>query len=448
MTEINQHLEENHNHIVDKDFTMEEAMAEAQRCLNCPKPLCRTGCPIENEIPQFIAAMAKGNFGEADEIIRHRSNLPSICGRVCPREKQCEGACILNRANKPIHIGQLERFASDFVATYRDVKKIRPVKKDQGKVAVIGSGPAGLAVAGDLAKAGYEVTVFEAATEAGGVLVFGIPQFRLDKEIVRRDIKALEREGVTFVTNTAIGPHKTIDSLFEEGYEAVFAGIGTSRPADVRMAGLDKKGVVQAVAFLTLVQLSLNGAAPDTAIPVQEGDEVIVIGGGNVAIDAARTAIRRGAKVTIAYRRGEEDMPALPSEYREAIDEGVQTSFYSAPREIIGEGSCTALRCERTERLEDGTIKAKGEFFEIPGNKIILAIGHQPNGMLEGKGNELAVDEKGYLLTSEEPFYGMTNRAGVFAGGDIVHRPATVVMAMREGKRVAAGMIQYLQSKK
>ncbi len=433
---------------VDRDYTLEEAMAEAQRCLNCPKPLCRTGCPIENEIPQFIAAMAKGNFGEADEIIRHRSNLPSICGRVCPREKQCEGACVLNRAGKPIHIGQLERFAADFVATYKDVKKIRPIKKDQGKVAVIGSGPAGLAAAGDLAKAGYEVTVFEAQTEAGGVLVFGIPQFRLDKELVRRDIKALEREGVTFVTNTAIGPQKTIDSLFAEGYEAVFAGIGTSRPADITIPGLEKKGVLQAVAFLTLVQLSLNGAIEDGQLPVQEGDEVVVIGGGNVAIDAARTAVRRGAKVTLAYRRGQEQMPALPSEYEEAIAEGVVPSFYSAPHEVVGEAVATALRCERMEPTEDGSLKATGEYFDIPANKVILAIGHQPNDMLLGEGNGLEGDRKGYLLTTEEPYYGMTNREGVFAAGDIVHQPATVVLAMREGKRAAQGMIQYLQAKK
>lgn len=433
---------------VDRDYTLEEAMVEAQRCLNCPKPLCRTGCPIENEIPQFIAAMARGNFGEADEIIRHRSNLPSICGRVCPREKQCEGACVLNRAGKPIHIGQLERFAADFVATYKDVKKIRPVKKDQGKVAVIGSGPASLAAAGDLAKAGYEVTVFEAQTEAGGVLVFGIPQFRLDKELVRRDIKALEREGVIFVTNTAIGPQKTIDSLFAEGYEAVFAGIGTSRPADISIPGLDKKGVLQAVAFLTLVQLSLNGAIEDGQLPVQAGDEVVVIGGGNVAIDAARTAVRRGAKVTLAYRRGQEQMPALPSEYEEAIAEGVVPRFYSAPYEVVGESVVTALRCERMEPTEDGSLKATGEYVDIPANKVILAIGHQPNDMLLGEGNGLEGDRKGYLLTTKEPYYGMTNREGVFAAGDIVHQPATVVLAMREGKRAAQGMIQYLQAKK
>lgn len=433
---------------VDTDYTLEEAMAEAQRCLNCPKPLCRTGCPIENEIPQFIAAMAKGNFGEADEIIRHRSNLPSICGRVCPREKQCEGACVLNRAGKHIHIGRLERFAADFVATHQDVKKIRPVKKDQGKVAIIGSGPAGLAAAGDLAKAGYEVTVFEAQTEAGGVLVFGIPQFRLDKELVRREVKALEREGVTFVTNTAVGPQKTIDSLFEEGYQAVFAGIGTSRPADISMPGLDKKGVLQAVALLTLVQLSLNGSVPDTALPVQAGDEVVVIGGGNVAIDAARTAVRRGAKVTIAYRRGQAQMPALPSEYAEAVAEGVETSFYSAPYEVVGDEVATGLRCERMEPTEDGSLKATGEYFVIPANKIVLAIGHQPNDMLLGAGNELEGDRKGYLLTKEEPYYGMTNREGVFAAGDIVHQPATVVLAMREGKRAAQGMMQYMKDKK
>ncbi len=431
-----------------RDFTLEEAMTEAQRCLNCPKPLCRTGCPIENEIPQFIAAIAKGNFGEADDIIRRRSNLPSICGRVCPRENQCEGACVLNRAGKPIQIGQLERFAADFVADHRDLKKVRHYKKDQGKVAVIGSGPAGLAAAGDLAKASYDVTVFEAQTEAGGVLVFGIPQFRLDKELVRRDIRALEKVGVTFVTNTAIGPLKTIDSLFEEGFQAVFAGIGTSRPADVSMPGLEKKGVIQAVAFLTLVQLSLNGAAPDSALPIQEGDEVVVIGGGNVAIDAARTALRRGAKVTIAYRRGQAQMPALPSEFEEATEEGVETIFYAAPHEVIGDSVATGLRCERMEPTEDGSLKETGEYFDIPGNKIVLAIGHQPNGMLEGKGNEIKTDGKGYLLTSEDPYYGMTNRPGVFAAGDVVHRPATVVLAMREGKRVAEGMIKYLQEQK
>ncbi|MDU1247535.1 MAG: FAD-dependent oxidoreductase, partial [Veillonella sp.] len=296
----------------DADYTMEEALAEAKRCLNCPKPLCRMGCPIENEIPRFIQAIARGNFGEANDILAERTNLPSICGRVCPRENQCEGNCIMNKAKKPpINIGKLERFAADF-ESINELRKPKKIKQDLGKVAVVGSGPAGLSVAGDVAKLGYEVTVFEGQSEPGGVLLFGIPEFRLSKAVVRREIARLEGLGVKFVCNTFIGQDKTLDDLFAEGYDSIFIGTGTHIPQDVRMENDEVPGVFQAMYLLTNVQLVENGELDENQIPVKKGDRVIIIGGGNVAMDAARTCVRLGCEaVTVAYRRSQEQMPAL-----------------------------------------------------------------------------------------------------------------------------------------
>lgn len=321
----------------DADYTMEEALAEAKRCLNCPKPLCRMGCPIENEIPRFIQAIARGNFGEANDILAERTNLPSICGRVCPRENQCEGNCIMNKAKKPpINIGKLERFAADF-ESINELRKPKKIKQDLGKVAVVGSGPAGLSVAGDVAKLGYEVTVFEGQSEPGGVLLFGIPEFRLSKAVVRREIARLEGLGVKFVCNTFIGQDKTLDDLFAEGYDSIFIGTGTHIPQDVRMENDEVPGVFQAMYLLTNVQLVENGELDENQIPVKKGDRVIIIGGGNVAMDAARTCVRLGCEaVTVAYRRSQEQMPALLSEYEEARAEGVQFQWFASPVGVEG----------------------------------------------------------------------------------------------------------------
>lgn len=432
---------------IDKDYTLEEALAEAKRCLNCAKPLCRTGCPIENEIPRFIHAIARGNFGEANDIIAERSNLPAVCGRVCPREKQCEGHCILNRANKPINIGKLERFAADFESEH-GLRKQKMIIKDQGKIGIIGSGPAGLTVAGDMARLGYEVTIFERQEEPGGILLYGIPEFRLSKEVVRREVNRLKGLGVVFECNTVIGPDKTIDSLFEEGYDAIFIATGTHVPMELPMPGDDKPGVLQAMALLTAVQLHQNSRVGEDAIPVSAGDRVVVIGAGNVAMDAARTCVRLGAsKVTVAYRRGEENMSALKSEYEEAKAEDVEFKFYASPKEVVGDKVVEGLRYEVQAANEDGSVTPTGEYGVIPADKIIIAIGHKPNSRLVGPGNGIEVNKDGYVVTREMP-YGMTSRKGVFAGGDVVHKPATVVLAMRAAKKVVEGMVNYCEAKR
>jgi len=286
----------------DADYTMEEALAEAKRCLNCPKPLCRMGCPIENEIPRFIQAIARGNFGEANDILAERTNLPSICGRVCPRENQCEGNCIMNKAKKPpINIGKLERFAADF-ESINELRKPKKIKQDLGKVAVVGSGPAGLSVAGDVAKLGYEVTVFEGQSEPGGVLLFGIPEFRLSKAVVRREIARLEGLGVKFVCNTFIGQDKTLDDLFAEGYDSIFIGTGTHIPQDVRMENDEVPGVFQAMYLLTNVQLVENGELDENQIPVKKGDFFFVPSGTMHAIGAGILVLETQQSSDTTYR--------------------------------------------------------------------------------------------------------------------------------------------------
>lgn len=431
------------------DFSLIEAITEAHRCLHCAKPLCRTGCPINNEIPDFIAAIGDGNFGEAYDIISRRSDLPSICGRICPKENQCEGACILSRAKKPIQIGQLERFAADFVKETSKGKRKKPIIKDQGKLAVIGSGPAGISVAADMARAGFEVTVFEENSEPGGILMFGIPEFRLAKRIVRREIEELKELGIQFQCNTRIGSNITIDQLFEDGYDMVFIGVGTSLPSGLSIPGIDKPGVLQAVELLDTVQKVVNGEADPASVPICDGDNVIVIGAGNVAMDAARVSLRlTSGNVTVVYRRGEINMSALPSEFEEAKEEGVEFKFYSAPTEVVGEETVEGLRYETQKILEDATMVATGEFGTVPGNKLVVAIGHKPDRLLGDSQNNIGLNDSGYVITEEEPYYGMTNRPGVFAAGDVVHKPATVVLAMREGKKVAQAMVKYGKQKK
>ncbi|MDY3982512.1 MAG: NAD(P)-dependent oxidoreductase [Veillonellaceae bacterium] len=433
----------------DKDYTLDEAIAEANRCLNCPKPLCRTGCPIEQEIPQFIHALAQGNLGEANDIIYHCSDLPALCGRLCPRENQCEGHCILNRAKKPINIGKLERFVADFRYDH-PVKTIkRPKPEALAKVAVVGAGPAGLSAAMDLARDNYEVTVFEQADAAGGVLLYGIPEFRLTKSLVEREIKKLEGLGVTFVYNTVIGKDKTIDQLFEDGYQAVFVGTGTHVPMDMSMDNDQVSGVIQAMSILIKVQLHLEGKIKEDSIPVAAGDRVVVIGAGNVAIDAARMCVALGADVTIAYRRGEVNMACLPSEYEEAKEDGVKFVFYASPKAVEGKDKVEGFTYDVQEAVGDpkeGKIQSTGQVKTIPCDKIVIAIGHKPNPALFGQTAGIETDEKGYIKVSEGP-YGMTSRPGVFAAGDTVHRPATVVLAMREGRKTAKGIEDYCQKK-
>ncbi len=432
---------------IDEGFTTKEAIAEAKRCLNCPKPLCRGGCPIENEIPNFIQALAKGNVGEASAIIAQRSNLPAVCGRVCPHEKQCEGACILNKKNRGIQIGKLERFIADFDAEM-GIERPKPAPCIQGKVAVIGSGPAGLTVAGDLAKLGFGVVIFESQAEAGGVLLYGIPEFRLSKEVVRREIKRIEDLGVEVKTGVVVGRDMTVDDLFADGFDAIFIGTGTALPKILDIPGKDLIGVIQATYLLRMVTLIRTEKIDRKETPINTRDKVIVVGAGNVAMDAARTAIRLGAsKVTVIYRRTEREVTALPSEIEAAKAEGVEFQWLSNPTAILGTTQVTGLEYELQEIDESGKLRGTGVKEIIEADKVIPAIGQRPAARIVSTTEGIEVNDNGYVITRERP-YGMTTRKGVFAGGDVVHQPATVVLAMKEAKKLAAGIAQYVEAKK
>lgn len=422
---------------VEQGYTMEQAVAEAKRCLNCKNPTCITGCPIENDIPEFIKEVSKGNFGEAREILARKTNLPAICGRVCPHDLQCEGHCILAKAGKEIKVGKLERFVADFDHTMGLINEKIP-RKTRGKVAVIGSGPAGLTVAGDLAKDGFNVVVYEALPEPGGILLYGIPDFRLQKDVVRREIKKIESYGVTFMTNMVAGENFTIDTLFENGFDAVFIGTGTNVSNNLDIPGNELCGIELSSYFLRTSMLANEGKLNSDDVIVKEGDRVIVIGGGNVAMDAARTAVRIGAKeVKVVYRRSQEDMPASKLEYEDALNENVEFHFRNTPLEYLGnEGRVTGLKVmnDDGEKILDTDV-------------VLVAIGSKPAKRIVSTTKGIDVDQKGYVVTREKP-YGMCTLKGVFAGGDVVHQPATVVKAMKEAKKVAEGIAAYVDAKK
>ncbi len=422
---------------IDLGFTTKEAIAEARRCLNCAKPHCRTGCPIENNIPAFIQALSKGNIGEAREIIAERSNLPAVCGRVCPHEKQCEGHCVLAKKQQGINIGKLERFIADFDAEMHLSKDKMPAKT-KGKVAVVGSGPAGLTVAGDLAKKGFNVVVFEAESEPGGVLLYGIPEYRLPKEVVRQETERIACLGVTFMSNCLVGETITLDQMFEQGFDAIFIGTGTALARDLILPGREQQGIVQAAYFLRTATLYNEGKIDRKEVPVNRGDEVLLIGAGSVAMDAARTALRLGAsKVTVVYRRLESEITALRAEYEGAVAEGVTFRWQTSPTRFVGKnGVITGLEVTTTE----------GKSI-LAANKILLAIGSRPAARIVSTTTGIEVNPAGYVLTKDRP-YGMTTRKGVFAGGDVVHQPATVVLAMKEAKLVAKGIEAYVEAKK
>jgi glutamate synthase (NADPH/NADH) small chain len=423
---------------VNEGFNIREAIDEAKRCLNCKNPLCVQGCPIEHNIPGWIHQLSMGNMGDAMGIINEKSNLPAVCGRVCPHEKQCEGHCILNKKGKGIRVGKLERFIADFDSNMGLIReKLSP--KTRGKVAVIGSGPAGLTVAGDLARNGFNVEIFESEAEPGGVLMYGIPEYRLPKEVVKREILKIEGLGVTYTTNCIVGQTVTIDEMFDEqNFDAIFIGSGTAKPKTMDLPGCKLRGVIQSSYFLRMVTLNNNGNVDRDEVPVKEGDVVGVIGCGNVAMDAARTAIRMGAKeVFIVYHRTIENMTALQTEYNEAVEEGVKFLWETDTKEFIGERG-------RLKAIKAMTIE--GEKV-IPMDKVLLAIGSQPANRIVSTTSGINVDEKGYVITKERPF-GMTTRKGVFAGGDVVNTPQTVVLAMRDAKKVAAGIGQFVDAKK
>lgn len=423
--------------VVDEGFTLREAVAEAKKCLQCKVPSCRKGCPIENDIPQFIHALTMGNVGDAMRIINEKSNLPAICGRVCPHEKQCQGHCVLNKKNEPIQIGKIEQFIADFDTEMNLTREPLP-QKSRGKIAVIGSGPAGLTVAGDLARIGFNVTIFEGQNEPGGVLMYGIPEYRLPKKVVRAEIEKIAALGVNFKCNTLMGEgDNTIDSLFEQGFDAIFIGTGTAVPQNMDTTpGATLRGVSQSTYFLHNVNSFNEGAISRNAVPLRQGERVAVIGGGNVAMDTARTAIRLGAEVTVLYRRTEAEMPAIKAEYEQAVAEGVKFEWQTTVTEFIAGSNGRLAACK---------LKTPTDEHEAPFDRVFLAIGSKPANRIVRSTAGIEVDENGYIKVVDRPM-GMTTRRGVFAGGDVVHQPQTVVLAMKAAKDVAQGMAQYVDA--
>ena len=433
-------------------YNLEEAQLEASRCLNCKNPRCVAQCPVSISIPEFIGHVLKGELQAAADTIARDSSLPSVCGRVCPQESQCEGACILGIKGEPVAIGKLERFVGDW--KIENGRKEEQLPEQNGhRVAIIGSGPSGLACAGDLAKMGYEVRVFEALHKVGGVLVYGIPEFRLPKErIVAREIDSLRRLGVVFETDTIAGRTVTVDSLLdEEGYDAVFIGSGAGLPRFMGIEGENLNGVVSANEFLTRANL-MHAYDEEYDTPIYAGRRAVVVGGGNVAMDAVRTAKRLGAEATIVYRRSEVELPARVEEVHHAKEEGIEFRMLTNPIEVVGtdKGWVRAIRCvemELGEPDESGrrspVVKAGSE-FEIECDVVIMALGTSPNPLIAATTDGLETNRRGCIVADDE---GRTSREGVFAGGDIVTGAATVILAMGAGRRAAKAIDEYVKTK-
>ncbi|MBQ8786050.1 MAG: NADPH-dependent glutamate synthase [Oscillospiraceae bacterium] len=432
-------------------YTKEMAIDEANRCLNCKNKPCVSGCPVNIDIPAFIQKVCAEDFDGAYDIISTSSSLPAVCGRVCPQERQCESKCVRGIKGEPVGIGRLERFVADWHNEHSTAEAKKP-EPNGHKVAIIGAGPAGLTCAGDLAKMGYEVTVFEALHLAGGVLVYGIPEFRLPKDIVQKEIDGLKALGVTICTNTVIGRTITVDELFEQGYEALFIGSGAGLPRFMGINGENLKGVYSANEFLTRTNL-MKAYKEDSDTPIQHAKNVAVVGGGNVAMDAARCAKRLGAEnVYIVYRRGEEEMPARKEEVEHAKEEGIIFKTLNNPTEILGDEHkfVTGMKCvemELGEPDESGrrspVEKADSEFV-LEVDSVIMAIGTSPNPLIRNTTKGLETNRRGCFVADEN---GMTSREGVFAGGDAVTGAATVILAMGAGKTAAKAMDEYIKNK-
>ncbi len=433
-------------------YNMEEAMDEATRCLGCKNAQCVKGCPVSIDIPGFVGAIKEGDIAKAYGVISESSALPAVCGRVCPQESQCEGKCVRGFKGDPVSIGKLERFTADW-ARENGIKPAGCEQKNGHKVAVIGSGPAGLTCAGDLAKLGYDVTIFEALHEAGGVLVYGIPEFRLPKsKVVAAEVENVKSLGVKIETNVVIGRSITIDELMEkEGFEAVFIGSGAGLPRFMGIPGEQAKGVFSANEFLTrnnLMKAFIEGY--DT--PISRGKKVVVVGGGNVAMDAARTALRLGAEVHVVYRRGEAELPARVEEVHHAKEEGIIFDLLQNPTEIlVDEEGCVKgikiIKMELGEPDESGRrspVEIEGSEYEMEADTVIMSLGTSPNPLISATTKGLEINRRGCIIARED---GATSKDAVYAGGDAVTGAATVILAMGAGKAAAAGIHELFQSK-
>lgn len=433
-------------------YTEDEAVAEASRCLNCKKPLCVDGCPVSIDIPAFIQHVKNRNFEEAAKVIAKYSSLPAVCGRVCPQETQCEGKCVLGIKGEAVAIGKLERFVGDWSRENNiDLSETEPKKNK--RVAVIGSGPSGLTCAGDLAKKGYDVTIFEALHEPGGVLVYGIPEFRLPKDtVVKAEIENIKKLGVKIETNVVVGRTANIDKLMdEEGYDAVFIGSGAGLPKFMGIPGENANGVFSANEFLTRVNL-MKAHKDDYATPVKAGKKVAVVGGGNVAMDAARTALRLGAQTHIVYRRSEQELPARVEEVHHAKEEGIIFDLLTNPVEILADehGWVKGMKCvkmELGEPDESGRRRPRvveGSEFIIEADTVIMSLGTSPNPLIASTTEGLDINKWKCIVTEEET--GKTSRDAVYAGGDAVTGAATVILAMEAGKKAANAIHEFLSN--
>ena len=434
-------------------YNKEEAMEEANRCLGCKKAKCMEGCPVSINIPGFVHEVKEGNFEKAYQIIGESSALPAVCGRVCPQETQCEGKCIRGLKGEAVSIGKLERFVADW-AKENGIKPVPAAQKNGHKVAVIGSGPSGLTCAGDLAKMGYDVTIFEALHKAGGVLVYGIPEFRLPKDkVVAAEVENVKSLGVKIETNVIIGKSVTIDELLkDEGFEAVFIGSGAGLPMFMGIPGEQANGVFSANEYLTRNNL-MKAFREDYDTPIAHGKKVAVVGGGNVAMDAARTALRLGAEVHIIYRRSEAELPARKEEVHHAKEEGVQFDLLCNPVEILTDDKdwVTGIKCIRMELGEPDAsgrrrpVEIPGSEFTIDVDTVIMSLGTSPNPLISSTTIGLDVNKRKCIIADEE--FGKTSKEGVYAGGDAVTGAATVILAMGAGKAGARGIDEYIKSK-
>ncbi len=438
---------------VPMGYTPEMAMEEAKRCIQCKKPLCVGGCPVNIDIPWFIKYIAEGKFLEAAHKLKETNGLPAVCGRVCPQEDQCEKVCIIGKKGDPVSIGRLERFAADFEREHGEVA-VPVIPTSTGKkIAVVGAGPAGLTVAGDMIKKGHKVTVFEALHAPGGVLVYGIPEFRLPKKIVEAEVDYLKRMGVDLQLNAVIGKFETIDEIFADGYEAVFVATGAGAPKLMNIPGENLVGVYSANEYLTRVNLMKAYQFPDYDTPVLLGRRMVVIGAGNTAMDAARTALRLGPEeVTIVYRRSREEMPARAEEIHHGEEEGLKFQLLTNPVRFIGDrdGKLTAIECvqmELGEPDESGRrrpVAIAGSEFTIECDVAIISVGNDVNPLIPHSTPDMRITKWGTIIIDQDT--GRTNKRGVFAGGDIVRGGATVILAMGDGRRAANSMHEFLET--